>query len=195
MPPLIQAATEKGVPLSIVTDSIKCYLFGMTNSEIWKPVEQVPGYSVSNFGRVRRDAGGQGARPMLRKQDLERTGYFRVRLSHKGQRYRLSVHRLVALAFLGRPPSPAHQIAHFDADKTNNAVSNLRWATCAENIHDKKRHGTQPRGMTQGRSKLWDIDIIEIRNAKEPAPIIAVLFDVCPATIRRIRRGEAWSHI
>ena len=27
--------------------------------EIWKPIEELPGYSVSNKGRVRKDSNGQ----------------------------------------------------------------------------------------------------------------------------------------
>jgi hypothetical protein len=38
------------------------------------------------------------------------------------------LHRLVALAWVGPPPSPDHRIFHLDRDKNNNAASNLRWA-------------------------------------------------------------------
>ncbi|NBR33024.1 MAG: hypothetical protein EBT84_12890, partial [Sphingomonadaceae bacterium] len=43
------------------------------STEIWKPIDAAPSYAVSNFGRVSRISGGQGARPMLRQPDLERT--------------------------------------------------------------------------------------------------------------------------
>jgi len=38
------------------------------------------------------------------------------------------VHRLVALAWIGPAPSPAHRVFHIDGNRSNNAVSNLRWA-------------------------------------------------------------------
>lgn len=41
------------------------------------------------------------------------------------------VHRLIALAFLGPPPSAKHSVDHKDQDPGNNAVENLRWATAS----------------------------------------------------------------
>jgi len=44
------------------------------------------------------------------------------------------VHRLVAAAFLGPPPSMGHSIVnHKDLDKGNNSVENLEWTTPSEN--------------------------------------------------------------
>jgi len=163
--------------------------------ERWKSIPEAPSYSISSFGRVARVSGGQGARPMIRRQDLEHTGYLRVRLSEGGVRLRLSVHRLVAFAFLGNPPTDRHQVAHYDGDKTNNHVSNLRWATCKENIGDKKRHGTQPRGESQGRSKLTEKDVIAIRESSENYRVLAKRYGVHKETINRIRSRKNWSHI
>lgn len=166
--------------------------------ERWKTIPFAPSYEVSDFGRVRRVAGGQGARPMLRKQDLEHTGYYRVRLSEGGQRMRVSVHRTVLLAFRGEPPTPTHQAAHRDGDKTNNRLSNLRWATCRENILDKQIHGTQARGETQGRAKLTEADVRAIRAHPQYYHCtrdLARLYGVCGQTIRRVRSGEMWQHV
>lgn len=156
---------------------------------------EAPSYAVSNFGRVARIKGGQGARPMVRKLDLDTTGYMRVRLSERGVRLRLSVHRLVAINFIGPPPSDKHQVAHYDGDKTNNHVGNLRWATCRENIADKKRHGTQARGETQGRSKLKEADVLAIRSSTLPYRILSERYGVAVDTIYRIRKRLNWSHI
>ena len=164
-------------------------------TEQWRPIAEAPSYAVSNFGRVARVRGGQGARPLIRKLDLEDTGYYRVRLSEAGLRLRLSVHRLVAKAFLGEPPTEKHQVAHYDNNKLNNHVENLRWATCAENIRDKQRHGTQPRGATNGRAKLTERDVLAVRASDKSPQKLAAEYDVSVATIYRIKNRSSWRHI
>lgn len=44
-----------------------------------------------------------------------------------------SVHRIVAVAFIGEPPSPQHVVDHIDTNRQNNRPSNLRWVTRLEN--------------------------------------------------------------
>ena len=51
------------------------------------------------------------------------------------------VHRLVATAFLGPPPTELHTVDHVDRDPSNNAVSNLRWASRSEQTLNQGKHG------------------------------------------------------
>ncbi len=53
------------------------------------------------------------------------------------------VHRLVAHAFLGHPPSEAAwQVNHIDGNCSNNQIDNLEWATRSENI--RHSYATNP---------------------------------------------------
>lgn len=45
-----------------------------------------------------------------------------------------TVHRLVALAWLGAPPEGKNEVDHLDGDKTNNDVRNLEWVSHSENV-------------------------------------------------------------
>ena len=45
------------------------------------------------------------------------------------------VHRIVAYAFLGEPPTTQHIIDHIDTNRQNNRPQNLRWLTKLENGH------------------------------------------------------------
>ena len=45
-----------------------------------------------------------------------------------------AVHRIVAIAFLGEPPTKQHVVDHIDTNRQNNRPENLRWLTKLENI-------------------------------------------------------------
>ncbi|MBQ3720271.1 MAG: HNH endonuclease [Fibrobacter sp.] len=45
-----------------------------------------------------------------------------------------SVHRIVAVAFLGEPPTDQHVVDHIDTNRQNNRPENLRWVTKLENV-------------------------------------------------------------
>lgn len=89
--------------------------------EEWKAIKDLPGYSVSNKGRVRKDSTGQ---IMVLSQN---GGYSRITITKH-------VHRLVAEAFLDRPDDERGWVDHIDGDKSNNNVENLRWVTPSENV-------------------------------------------------------------
>lgn len=44
------------------------------------------------------------------------------------------IHRIVAYAFLGEPPTIQHIVDHLDTNRQNNRPENLRWLTKLENI-------------------------------------------------------------
>ena len=56
----------------------------------------------------------------------DKTGYAEI----AGER----VHRIVAMAFIGNPPSSQHVVDHIDTNRRNNRPENLRWVTKLENI-------------------------------------------------------------
>ena len=65
-------------------------------------------------------------------------GGFRNRLAGDEMLY---VHRLVRSAFVGSCP-PGMECCHWDDDKANNNVWNLRWASRSANIKDCVRNGS-----------------------------------------------------
>lgn len=111
--------------------------------EIWKDVVGYEGrYQVSNLGRVRsvdcilqkEDGKSEYRKGRLLKLIPNHNGYYQVFFGEcgKGQRKRLSVHRLVAIAFI---PNPENKpcIDHINTIRTDNRIENLRWVTFSEN--------------------------------------------------------------
>ena len=126
--------------------------------EKWKPMqcplsrEEVSGRMLSSLGRLRIRSGHvhSGCTHPL---GYRFTGYS----SALGRRTEY-VHRLVAVTFLGPPPTPQRsQVNHKDGDKQNNALSNLEYVTPAENrAHFLKKRTFENMGKPRSDSKpVW----------------------------------------
>lgn len=118
-------------------------------SEIWKPVPGYEGsYEASTLGRIRsadRVAAGHHRVPgqILRLNPTQNGYYLRVALSQNGARRTFTVHRLVALTFMGPRPD-GMEIRHLNGDGRDCRLDNLAYGTRSENILDQVAHGTHP---------------------------------------------------
>lgn len=114
-------------------------------SEEWRPVAGWEGfYSVSDAGQVRSEARLNSVGRRVPEKLLKPTlidGYESVVFSREGVRHNYRVHRLVLLVFIGSPPEGMKGL-HYDDDRSNNHISNLRWGTSSENTQDSIRNGT-----------------------------------------------------
>lgn len=98
--------------------------------EIWKDIQGFEGkYQVSNLGRVRN------AKRMNILSPSEYGGYLRVNLAEgkKGKYKTISVHRLVAMAFVSGY-ADGLEVNHIDEIPSNNVSTNLEWVTHAKNV-------------------------------------------------------------
>lgn len=117
--------------------------------EEWRPFRDGT-YDVSSHGRIRRAKPGIATfvgRPV--QPVASGTGYAQVHLS----RQRFYVHRVVAETFLGPCPD-GHLVNHKDANKTNNALSNLEYVTARQNVQHALATVKRRRGPTKPKPPL-----------------------------------------
>ncbi len=113
------------------------------SEEIWKNVNGIATrYAVSNFGRIKSfdftDRLGRTRKGRMLKLHMDKRGYPRVSLSNGYKNEHWRIHRLVAIHFIPNPNN-LPQVNHKDANKQNNTIENLEWATNKDNsIHGHK---------------------------------------------------------
>ena len=113
--------------------------------ERWKTVDEFPRYKVSTWGRVWSNRSNLVLSPKRQKN-----GYLTLCLYLNGVSKMRLVHRLVAIAFL-RNQRSLPQVDHIDGDRTNNALTNLRWSSGSEN----RRNVLKPRSASGVVGVFW----------------------------------------
>jgi len=101
--------------------NIDNFIMGFAN-EIYKKIQGLDMYEVSNHGRARNSETGYIF------FQTEREKYKSVRIKNCEKR----VHRLVAKTFIPNPDNKK-LVDHINTDRSDNRVENLRWVTCSEN--------------------------------------------------------------
>lgn len=166
----------------------------------WERAIGFPDFWVSEYGDVVKASHNRRL-----KGHLSFDGYPSYKLKDKeGVRRHISAHRLVALAFIGHPPSENSQVAHKNGSRLFCHPSNLMWATAKENHADRRRHGTGPAGESNPKAKLTENDVLEIRRTHRDikegrlnmkVKELADLYGIHHATLCAISSGKLWKHV
>jgi hypothetical protein len=160
---------------------------------IWKPVSGTQ-YEVSQFGDVRHSRTKK-----VRIVHADKKGYMRFDYwTQDGKRKNMPIHRAVALAFIPMIEGK-NDVNHMDSKRDNNYYENLEWTTRAENIKHGYDYGkaTPRKGMSNGRRKLTQNQVINIRHCKGSATqaLLARLYRVDQSAVSLIWSRKTWSHI
>lgn len=177
--------------------------------EEWRDVPGYEGwYQVSSFGRVRsldrvirrpgsdlhvgerghykyKAVKGKVLHPDTKNED----GYHRFALKKNGENKLVTVHVIVALAFIGPRPE-GHDTHHVDENKQNNTPSNLKY------LPSGQHSSMHVAGEKCWKAKLTRVKVEEIRRllfleGKVPKEI-APHYGVSKSAIEAIRAGRTW---
>lgn len=136
---------------------------------MFKAIEGYEGiYEVSDLGEVRsvdrivefKDGRNAHYKGKVLKLAMNVHGYFTVMLSKNGITKMMTVHRLVAEAFLPNPEN-LPEVHHINHVKTDNRACNLKWVTRAEQFDDHwraahaKAQGTRLRVVGNGIDRIF----------------------------------------
>jgi hypothetical protein len=169
-------------------------------TERWKWVCGYEGlYQVSDHGRVRSvdrvvPDGKGGTKKMtgrvLRANPGNRFGHLAVALCNEGAHRTVTVHSIVAVAWIGPCPDGC-QVRHGPGGKHDNSVGNLCYGTPSQNEHDKRRDGTHG-GVAVVRSDGKEFISIHVA-AEESGCSYTNIWAVCNGR-RKSTGGYGWRY-
>jgi hypothetical protein len=154
------------------------------------------GYCITSDGEVYSRFGNK-----LKPQRAGRNGEYRSVPIFRKPVY---IHRIVAELYIPNPENKP-TVNHIDGDKTNNAVSNLEWATYSENnqhaLDTGLREPARPPhvwGDDHASNKVNSADVYHMYRlqwAGMGVCAIAEVTGISRAQASRILNGRNWGHI
>jgi hypothetical protein len=168
--------------------------------ERWLPAVDYEGfYEVSSLGRVRslHAYGGPIRKRGERKTYPNGRGYLALNLSKLGVVRQEQVHQLVAAAFIGPCPE-GQEVRHGPNGKLDNRASQLCYGTKDQQAEDKVRDGTDSAGVRNGRAKLTEDDVRDIRTAYARGTsqvALAKQYGLTQASVSALVLRKTWRHV
>lgn len=175
--------------------------------ERWAKVDCYEWLEVSDQGNVRTlDSIRVSMRMGKHNEQLRRggpmspfllnNGYLCVQPKIGNSRKKLTIHRLVALAFVPGYFEDA-TVNHIDGVKTHNVWTNLEWVTLAENTRLQWRDGlVDLRGDNNPQAKLTSADVSEIRRLRDcgvTCTEIAARFGISDSLVSMVATRRRWA--
>jgi hypothetical protein len=163
-------------------------------------------YAISNYGRVISYTNSMADGQLVKGGCLK--GYKTLPLRPFGKSTTYYVHKLVAQYFLSDSKDGEDYVIHLDYNKSNNYVSNLKWATRQQTFVHQQSNPSVIEGRKKVKErcpetgpKLTSTQVMRLKKKlldperKTKLRIIAKEFGVSEMQLHRIRKGENWAHV
>lgn len=134
------------------------YIPDIYMDEKWWYIRGVPGYMISDHGRVWSEKSQQFIKP----KPMDCQGHLGVCLRVDGRAVYKYIHRLMADAFI---PNPNHYpiVRHLNDDRDDISLDNLAWGTQKDNVNDCFMNGhahiitlsEREMGLAKIRKPIW----------------------------------------
>jgi len=153
--------------------------------EIWKHIDGLPDYYVSNLGRVKSVK--KGIEHIMKPFVRNNSGYLSVHLCFNGNTKFYYIHRLVAKAFIPNP-SGLPEVNHKDENKSHNFVENLEWCDRTYNIN----YGTMKQRRSDALLNRGDLSR-PVRQLNLDGEVIATYPSIAEAVrVSGMTSGNIW---
>jgi hypothetical protein len=132
------------------------------------------------------------------KQSLNDKGYHRVKLSFGNTGKIVRINKMVAETYIPNPENKS-EVNHWDGNKSNNHVSNLKWCTHKENMEHASINNLMSKGENHPKAKLTNKEVEFIRNNYIPRHkeygmrALARKFNVSKQPIHDIIHNKTWT--
>ena len=156
--------------------------------EEWKDVVGAEEYyQISNLGRIKNKLTGDILKP-------SRSGGYRHIVLRYGINRNVTIHRLVAEAFIPNPFN-LRCVNHKDENKENNHADNLEWCTHRYNLSYGKNATQRNQRIIQydlqgNALKIWE----SMKEASESLKIGAEGISACCRGKKKSSGGYAWTY-
>ncbi len=179
--------------------------------EVWREVicsegKPIKRYAVSNTGRLASFKTEIEDGNILKGNLIE--GFPAMEFTINKRKKVQLLHRVILEAFGFPQPDPSYRVIHLDFKKTNNRLSNLKWASKDEWHAHQNRNPTVlasraiSNSVRMHRGQKLSVNQVALLkkklldpNRKTRIRLLAKQHGVTEMTLYRIKSGENWSHV
>jgi hypothetical protein len=177
--------------------------------EVWQQIEfkgttKGKKYYISNLGRT-KSVDKVSGKESLMKATMLKTGFPKITYRLNEGCESVYPHKVIAEYFIPKPSNDHSHVIHVDMNRSNNRITNLKWVTEEERKqHNKKRakafgYNKKEHVRGVGNYKLTEAKVAiikkQLETGKTRRTMIAKRFGITLTQIKRIEKGENWSHV